>query len=236
MKVWTCWIGGSLLAAMLVVVPFVHFRSVYAHSKRFREVVPGRVFRSGQMTVEGFTEMIREHHIRLVINVQDDYPDPDVEHGFGSSETIKESELCKQLGVAYLFIQPNLISRRRIPAERPEAIDRFLSLMDDAANYPVLIHCKAGLHRTGVLLAVYRMEYQNWAPERALEEMKEIGFGQFACSADNDYVRQYVLTYRPGIRAPLLTNALPMQRTFAFPLLPPEYGGKQETSSHLLHW
>ena len=34
--------------------------------------------------------------------------------------------------------------------------------MDDPDSYPVLIHCNAGLNRTGVMVAVYRMEYQGW--------------------------------------------------------------------------
>ncbi len=68
--------------------------------------------------------------------------------------------------------------------------------MDDEASYPVLIHCRAGLHRTGVLSAVYRMEYQGWSPLEAFEELRAHGFGTFACTAANEYVRQYVLTYR----------------------------------------
>ena len=69
--------------------------------------------------------------------------------------------------------------------------------MDDPANYPVLIHCRAGLHRTGVLVAVYRMEYDRWSPSEAVREMLENGFGRFACDESNEYISQYILTYRP---------------------------------------
>ena len=76
-------------------------------------------------------------------------------------------------------------------------IDEFLSLMDNPANRPVLLHCKAGLHRTGVLVAVYRMEYDGWDPLAAVEELKANGFGDVACTAANDYIQQYVLNYKP---------------------------------------
>jgi protein-tyrosine phosphatase len=60
-----------------------------------------------------------------------------------------------------------------------------------------LIHCRAGLHRTGVISAVYRMEYDGWTPQEALRELKDHGFGEFASTAANVYVQQYVLTYQP---------------------------------------
>ena len=65
-------------------------------------------------------------------------------------KTEGESELCRQLGVRYVFLGPDLVSRKRVPYDRPPAIDRFLTLMDDPETYPVLLHCRAGLHRTYV--------------------------------------------------------------------------------------
>jgi protein tyrosine/serine phosphatase len=194
------WALGLGLAASIAVVPFVHYRAVYAHGKRFREVTPGRFYRSGQMTAEGFTDFVKRYHIRTVINLQDEYPDPDIRLHFLGGGTIKESELCRQLGARYVHLPPDLIPRRQCPEHRPEAIDRFLALLDRNSTYPVLIHCKAGLHRTGVMTAVYRMEYENWSPSQAHRELKANGFGEFASTAANDYITQYILTYRPGIR------------------------------------
>ena len=115
---------------------------------------------------------------------------------FFSAATVKESDLCKQLGVRYVYLPPDLIPRHLIPEHRPEAIDKFLALLDDPASYPVLLHCKAGLNRTGCMVAVYRMEYQRWSAAEAVEEMKELGFGDSACNSANDYIVQYVLAYQ----------------------------------------
>jgi protein tyrosine/serine phosphatase len=188
------------IAGLLTVAPYVYYRAVYAHGKRLREVVPGKVYRSGQMTAEGFTEAVARYGIRTIVNLQDEYPDPDVRLTFLDCRTIKETELCKNLHVKYVFLPPDLIQRRQVPAHRPKAIDRLLELLDKPSTYPVLLHCKAGLHRTGVMTAVYRMEYQNWTPMQAHRELKANGFGEFVSTSANDYITQYILTYRRGMR------------------------------------
>jgi hypothetical protein len=152
------------------------------------------------MTVEGFAEAVARYGIRTIINLQDEYPDPGIRLSFPGGAAIPESEMCRRLGIRYVYLVPDLIPRRKVPAHRPRAIDRFLELLDKESTYPVLIHCRAGLHRTGVLSAVYRMEYQYWSPGQALHELKANGFGEFAATAANDYITQYILTYQRGLR------------------------------------
>ena len=198
-------LAGSI-ALLVLGTPAVYYRYTLTTEKRLRTVDAGRFYRSGQMTVVGFTDALTRLKIRTVINVQNEFPDPDLRRGFLDWRTVKESELCRELGVRYVLLDPDLISRRRVPGEHPRVIDEFLAIMDDPANYPVLIHCKAGLHRTGCLVGVYRMEYQGWTPHEAVEEMKAQGFGDWACTSANDYVTQYVLTYR---RRNKQTGAMP---------------------------
>jgi tyrosine-protein phosphatase SIW14 len=213
------WALGLIMAVMLAVVPFVYYRSVYMDTKRLRVVQDGVLYRSGQLSADGFINAFNRYGIRTVINAQDEVPDPDVPGNWFNGRTIKESKLCEEMGVRYVHLPPSLVSRRRVPGDRPDTIDEFLAIMDDPHNHPVLLHCRAGLHRTGVLAAVFRMEYEQpfgwgqietlekesprrWTPLEAMAELKEHGFGQFFCTTANDYVVQYVLTYRPGIRKP----------------------------------
>jgi protein tyrosine phosphatase (PTP) superfamily phosphohydrolase (DUF442 family) len=42
---------------------------------------------------------------------------------------------------------------------------------------PVLIHCKHGQNRTGLIAALYRVIYQGWSKQQALAEMRGGGFG-----------------------------------------------------------
>jgi hypothetical protein len=194
------WILGLCVAALVTVVPVVDYRWQYVHSKRLREVNPGVFYRSGQMTSSGIEEAVARYHIRTIVNLQDEYPDPDVACGYFHGGTVKEKELCRRLGVRYVYLPPDLIPRQQVPPQRPEAIDRFLQLLDDPSVYPVLIHCRAGLNRTGVMTAVYRMEYQGWTPRQALAEAKANGWGEWAASAANDYIYEYILSYERGRR------------------------------------
>jgi tyrosine-protein phosphatase SIW14 len=185
------------IVGLLAVTPFLHYRYVYTYGKRLREVVPGKVYRSGQMTEPGFRAAVERHGFRTIINLQDDNTDPDIARGYFTGATVPESDLCKQMGVRYVLIAPDLVNRRKVPEIRPKAIEEFLEVMDNEENYPVLIHCKAGLHRTGCMVAIYRMEYQGWTMEQALTELKGHGFGEFVSTKANDYIYQYVVTYQP---------------------------------------
>jgi hypothetical protein len=191
------------LVGVVVVWPLLVFRSDYAHGKRLREVIPGSIWRSGEMTAEGFADAVHSLGLRTIINLQEDCLDPDVSRSFWDWRTLKESELCAQLGVHYIVLEPDLVSPKvASPQRRPQAIDQLLKILDDESNYPVLLHCRAGLHRTGVLSAVVRMEYQGWDNDRAFRELKAHGFGDWPCTAANLYVDQYVLKYQRGQRFP----------------------------------
>ena len=76
-------------------------------------------------------------------------------------------------------------------------IDDFLKICDDPANYPILIHCMAGLHRTGALTAVYRMEYEGWSVADAVRELRANGYGDRKATKANDYIYEYLFLYQP---------------------------------------
>jgi protein tyrosine phosphatase (PTP) superfamily phosphohydrolase (DUF442 family) len=196
---------GALGVAFVLGV-YLYFRAAYGYHKRLRTVEPGRFYRSGQMTAEGFIDAVRRLGIRTIINVQDDYPDPDLDLHFFSGETIKESELCRRLGVQYVWLSPDLQPRTTPGGPRPRVIREFLALMDDPSTYPVLLHCKAGLHRTGVLTALWRMEYQGWSRAAAWRELQAHGFGPWVGTGANDYIAQYVLNYRRRPGGPALVQ------------------------------
>ena len=44
------------------------------------------------------------------------------------------------------------------------------------APKPLLIHCKHGSDRTGVVTAMYRIIFEDWANQKAIDELKNGGF------------------------------------------------------------
>jgi protein tyrosine/serine phosphatase len=54
---------------------------------------------------------------------------------------------------------------------------QFINIIKDKKNLPVFIHCYHGSDRTGMMNAIYRIFFQGWSKEKAIDEMKNGGFG-----------------------------------------------------------
>ena len=81
--------------------------------------------------------------------------------------------------------------------------------MADPANYPVLIHCFAGVHRTGAYCAIYRMEHDHWSNEKAIAELKSCGY----VNLDEEWdILGYLEQYRPSWRNPETNESPPDSR------------------------
>lgn len=204
---------AAVVAAVVVGVPVAHWRTGYDQHKRLRVVADGRVYRSGQMTADGFRDACRRYGIKTVINLQDDEThtaederDPRLPaNPFDKRKKEllqRQSEVLAALDPPVKYVQ---LDGSALNADgtggRPVLVDQFLAVMDDESNYPVLLHCKAGLHRTGLMTAVYRMEYEKRSRGEALEELKANGFGEFKATDANEYVKAYIFDFVPGKRA-----------------------------------
>jgi protein tyrosine/serine phosphatase len=109
--------------------------------------------------------------------------------------------LTENAGMQYINIGLN---DKRPPTEAESS--HFLQLVNDENNWPVYVHCAGGRHRTGVLLAVYRMEVDGWDARRAYDEMKDYKFySRFGHGDLKDYVFEYYDKMKVR-RAALLTH------------------------------
>jgi len=183
------WLWGLGLLLGFISAVTVYYRVAYNHSKRLRVVVPGVLYRSGQLSRSGLEEAIQRYGIRTVINLRDEEPDPKL-------DGIRQSRLCQELGAKYIHIQVDMPRLELLQkGETPQAMAKFLRIMRDPRNHPVLLHCQAGLHRTGVLTAVYRMELQGWTVSEAKHELRENGYGDWRCNVSSPAFRSYVHFY-----------------------------------------
>ena len=71
------------------------------------------------------------------------------------------------------------------------------------ANGPILIHCWHGSDRTGLVSAMYRIVFQGWSKEDAIDELMNGGYGyhslyknipEFIRQADIEKVKQSVFS------------------------------------------
>jgi protein tyrosine/serine phosphatase len=58
-----------------------------------------------------------------------------------------------------------------------DILNALRTIQTAEANGPVLMHCKHGSDRTGLIAAMYRVVVQGWSKEEALNEMTQGGFG-----------------------------------------------------------
>lgn len=98
-----------------------------------------------------------------------------------------EKSAAEAVGIKYVNIP---MSGWKSPQD--EDIARFLKLMDDPATGTVFVHCKAGIHRTGITGAIYRMEKDGWDYDKSYGEMKNYNFSTgLVHGALKSYVRKY---------------------------------------------
>lgn len=159
------------------------------HSRNFHAVESGVLYRSGQLTPIGLKYALRRHRIKTVVTLRT-VRDPDRPY---LDEW--EADVCAAHGAWHVRIVPRawqVDERGEVPAE--EVVRAFLAVVDDPANHPVLVHCFAGVHRTGTLCAVYRIEYQGWPADRAIAEMERYGFEP---GPSRVAIEGYLRAYRP---------------------------------------
>jgi tyrosine-protein phosphatase SIW14 len=177
-------VGGGLVAACLLVPVGVAVHE-QQQVRNFHVVRAGVLYRSAQMTVPGLRRVIHDHGIRTVINLRD---------GVAPADRAEEA-FCGKEEVRFVRLLPRSWDGGAGAAPVDANMRAFLELMRDPANYPVLVHCFAGIHRTGAYCAVYRMEFEGWSNDQAIGELKAHGYDNF--DNEND-ISGYLSGYQPG--------------------------------------
>jgi protein tyrosine/serine phosphatase len=192
----TRWVLGVLLILFVVGAPIAYALYREAEMRNFRVVRQGVLYRSGQPSLSALKGVIRDYGIKMVISLRDG-PYPGAE-----PPDLAEEQYCRAQEIGYCRISPTRWGSEdgSVPAE--EGVRRFLEIMRDPANYPVLIHCFAGIHRTGIFVAIYRMEFDHLSNAEAIAELKESGYDNLDEEWD---VLGYLEQYRPSWRSPAAT-------------------------------
>ncbi len=186
-KRWQFVLAATVLA-LVAAAPLVYAMHRNLHLRNLRVVEEGVLYRSGQLTPAGLERVIHDYNIKTVVTLRASKRNPN-----DSAQDAWEEEVCAAKKLKFVRIAPRVWGadeKGEIPAE--QAVQEFLDVMEKPENHPVLVHCFAGIHRTGTMCAIFRMEYQGWTCERAMEEMQLYGF---APKDMHEHIETYLRTY-----------------------------------------
>ena len=151
--------------------------TTYSELPRFKQVSE-TLYRGGQ-PLDGGLSKLRELGVNTVINLR----------GADDRSRAEETKV-RALGLNYFNVS--------LPGwGRPEdaRIVRIMEIINAPESGRVFIHCKAGVDRTGVIVAIYRMTHDGWSSDRALAEAERLGMRR-----TQFWMRDYVKDYGDRVR------------------------------------
>lgn len=158
------------VVVVIVAVPLVHRVEQDRAFRNLHVVEAGKLYRCGQLTPDGFARVVRELGIGTVISLRETRDDKQ------QYQDQFEDDICRAAGVRYERFTYLDWSGPNDTMPAMANVRKFLDLMaDDAVPKPVLIHCFAGIHRTGGHVAGYRIERQGWTNAEAWAELRSMG-------------------------------------------------------------
>lgn len=152
-------IGFAVLAIVLVFVgKYVYDMNI---NHNFETITEGKVYKSGVIPPDELESYINKYHIKSVVDLR--FP--------GTGDEVNNPEIPAELTAEKNAIEKikgvNYFNNGSDQVPKPENLKTFFRIMDNPANYPVLIHCYHGLGRAELYSAIYRIEYENFTNEEA---------------------------------------------------------------------
>jgi protein tyrosine/serine phosphatase len=114
-------------------------------------------FRGAQPLADDY-QSLKELGVTTVIDLRNDPTD-------------YEKSAVEALGMKYVNIP---MSGWKYP--KNQHIEQFLSIVNNPETGKFYVHCKAGIHRTGITGAIYRFTKYGWDYDKAYREMKNYRF------------------------------------------------------------
>ena len=143
----------------------------------FGVVVPEQLYRSGQLTPRQFDKLIEKYGLKTIINTRE--PDAPAEI------MAAEKAVCDARGIRMV--------RLMMPGDGKGSYDQYdqaLEILSNPTNLPALVHCARGTHRTGALIAVYRVRKEGVVVDQALSEMENYRY-----DPEGHALTPYLLSY-----------------------------------------
>jgi protein tyrosine/serine phosphatase len=184
---------GVATVLALIVGPVVYAFHEEKQTLNLRVVRDGVLYRSAQMTPHGLKRVIHDYGIRTVVSLRDeDRPDD-----------LAEEAYCRKEEVNFYRLPPRHWEAINGPPEVEPNVCKWRDIISDPDNYPILVHCFAGIHRTGAYVAIYHMERDHWSNDEAIADLVAGGYTTLKYDLDLlGYLEQYRPTWKQSSEPP----------------------------------
>lgn len=163
---------AAVLLLFLFATAFAQDATTDAELPRFQHVSE-RLYRGAQPRRGGLSRL-RELGINTIINLR----------GANKQTRADEAE-ARALGLNYFNVE---LPRWGRPQDARVA--RILEIIAAPENGRVLVHCRDGVDRTGMIVAIYRMTHDKWNSHDALAEAERSGMRRYQFWM-RDYAEDY---------------------------------------------
>lgn len=181
----------KIVVSILVIAAAIWGKSYiydYKMNHNFETVTEGKVYKSGVIPPDEIADYVAKYKIKSIIDLRYPGTGDDVNNPEIPSELKAEKEaVAKIKGLNHFNIGSDQVPQQH-------NLDVFFKVMDNPANYPVLIHCFHGVGRAQMYSAIYRIEYENWTNDEArLATRAVVKFSSFDLGKPKgDYLHNYV--------------------------------------------
>ena len=155
---------AGLIAVGLSAGSIGTYWGLVQYQGNFHTVQEGALYRSAQLSENELQMAIRHHGIRAILNLRGAHP--------GQSWCDDEIAVSKALGVTHYDYA---LSAYRVVTDNQ--IIELLGIIRRAPK-PLLVHCKSGADRTGLVSALYRFAIEGKSTEEADAQLTVV-YGHF---------------------------------------------------------
>jgi protein tyrosine/serine phosphatase len=163
----TVWVVAVVCALLIAAGVLVWWR--WFATYHLAVVQEGVLYRDGNRGMREFEHAVRKVRPRTVVCLLDDQEMADP----AKSQFSEEVRWCGEQGIEV----------ERIPVQlggwpTTDDVRRFLAVVENRRNQPVLVHCAQGVRRTGMFVAAYQKSVLGWDDARVKREALTFGHSQ----------------------------------------------------------
>ena len=180
----------KIIVTIVFIAAFLGGKQYYdLHvNHNFKVISEGKVYKSGVLPPDEIKEYVAKYHIKSIVDLRFPGTTDLVNNPEIPAELIAEQKAAAKIPGLHYFNNGS----DQVPTQA--SLDSFFKIMDNPANYPVLIHCYHGVGRAEMYSAIYRIEYEGWDKDKARKASRLfIPFSSFDLGKPKgDFLHNYV--------------------------------------------